>query len=113
MCVCVCVCIKDPHAEGATSQSNRPAPEGASVGHHTIFARCVCVWYVCVCVCVFACLCSIRHTNAIACSDFGVSSGLISHNWEASKWCQKRPISSVKRDLMPVKDIGKPENGIS
>ena len=47
-------------------------------------------------------------------SDFGVSTGLISQgHWEASKWCQKRPVSSVKRDLRPVKDIGKPANGIS
>ena len=46
-------------------------------------------------------------------SDFGVSTGLISQGyWEASKWCQKRPISSVKRDLRPVKDIGKPASGI-
>ena len=42
---------------------------------------------MCVCLCVFACLCSIRHTNAIACSDFGVSTGLISQGyWEARKW---------------------------
>ena len=34
-------------------------------------------------------------------SDFGVSTGSISQGyWETSKWCQKRPISGVKRDLL-------------